>query len=155
MVHYDLRRRDANFIGTGVLTANRLARKSPSEEGQRQFRSGALELSIPAPAIDSLLEALSRTAIRGPVAPGTVRVVASDDYPWWIIDIEEADSCTDGRCMPARSIRLTSPPTGSRPAPWFLWPSERPLEIDPATPASACEALVPLLRDDAFQALIR
>lgn len=105
--------------------------------------------------MQTFLDALSHAAIRGPVAAGTVRVENSDDYPWWIIDLEEDDSCTEGRCIPARTIRLSSPPTGARPAPWFLWPSERPLEVDPTTPASACESLVPLLRDDAFQALIR
>jgi hypothetical protein len=141
-------------MGTAVVSANRQG-NAAGGNSKRQFRSGALEIDVPAVAMQGFLEALSRVAVRGPVIPGKVKVEASDDYPWWNIDIEEADDCSAGRCVPSRALRLSSPPTGSRPAPWFVWSAERPVEVDPAGPGAACEGLVPHLRYEALQALIR
>jgi hypothetical protein len=149
VVHYDFTRRGDAFQGVAVLTASRMV------QGKRQFRSGAIELSIPASAMETFLAAFSRAQPRATTQGSRPAAGADAEQSWWIVDVDAEDSCESGRCASRRVLRYSSPRGEARPSPWYVWASDRPIELDPAALSAACEGLVPQLRDESLQAQIR
>lgn len=152
VAHYDLWRRDQGFVGIAVLT-NATQQMDPTGQVARRLRSTAVSLEVPNEVVQAFLQALTATATRAPLPPGTVRLSVTDDRPWWLIDVEAADSCHERRCVASRAIRFSSPPTGERPTPWFLWAADRAVEIEPAPIMQACDNLAAHLRDDVLESL--
>jgi len=157
VAHYDLRRRGDAFVGLAILVMREPARHSPgAPPTPPRLRSSALEVTVPLVAMQALVEALSRSTSRPPDPPRMVLVTASDDYPWWIVDVEAPVECSPAhRCARFKAARFSSPATGQRPAPWFLEASERPIELDPAPLSNATEGLATQLRDVALDAALR
>jgi hypothetical protein len=157
VAHYDLRRRGDAFAGLAMLTTTKPGRPSRTDpRPPPELRSGARPITVPLTAMTEFLEVLAAAGPLQPAAPGRVLIHASDDFPWWIIDVEAKPECpSPRRCAAARGVRFSSSSTGDRPAPWFLWTGEHPLDLDSAAPALACGKLEPHLGDQALHAALR
>jgi hypothetical protein len=154
VVHYDLTRREERYWGMAVLTATRIATPGAPRTA-RQFRSGAIELDVPATVVGTFLQALAKASPRSTPLSSAPAGNAADEHPWWRIDIVAATDCIAPGCEPPRTLRLSSPRLETRPSPWYLWSSERAVELEPGPLSEACDALVSHLRDEALRAQIR
>jgi hypothetical protein len=157
VAHYELRRREDAFAGLATLTTTKPGRPSRADpRPPPELRSAARPITVPLAAMTAFLEALVAAGPLQPDPPGRVLMHASDDFPSWILDLEAPPTCpSPRRCAPARAVRFSSAATGDRPAPWFLWTGERPLDLDAAAPALACGKLEPHLGDEALHAALR
>ncbi len=143
---FDLRRQGDVFIGTAVWVV-RLNGEAPLAD------SGTVR--VPTAAIDGFLRAFAFSSPKLVPAADDLRVVlkASDDYPWWSVEIDGDDVCSAAGCVPGPALRFESPSSGERPAPWFRLSDGAAVELDPAPLSKACRIAWALVGEEPVDAM--
>lgn len=143
---FDLRRQGDEFVGTAVWIVRMNGQAPVADSGT---------VHVPTVAVDSFLRAFAFAAPKPVPAVDDLRVVvkASDDYPWWSVELDGDDVCSAAGCVPGPVLRFESPASGERPAPWFRLSEGPASAVDGAPLLKGARILWALLGEEPLDAM--